>query len=79
MKEEKKIYKQVFSIRKGGENGEKYFITLGKMVISTRLHDTEEEAVKELENINIESVAKMLVGVMLACENMISNKLNSVK
>lgn len=79
MKEETKIYKQIFSVRKGGENGEKYFITLGNMVMSTRLHETEEEAVKELQEINIESIAKMLVAVMSACEEMINNKLKSVK
>lgn len=79
MKEEEKIYKQIFSIRKGGENGEKYFITLGNMVMSTRLHETEEDAIRELQEINIESVAKMLVAVMSACEEMINNRLKSVK
>lgn len=79
MKEEEMIYKRIFSVRKGGENGEKYFITLGNMVMSTRLHETKEEAIEELQEINIESVAKMLVAVMTACEEMICNKLKSVK
>ena len=78
MKEKTKIYKQLFTVRKGGENGEKCFITLGNMVM-TKLHDTEEEAIKELEEINIESVAKMLVAVMSACEEMIKSNVKSVK
>ena len=78
MKEKTKIYKQLFTVRKGGENGEKCFITLGNMVM-TKLHDTEEEAIKELEKINIESVAKMLVAVMSACEEMIKSNVKSVK
>ena len=79
MKEKEKIYKQIFTVRKGGDNGEKYFITLGNMVMSTRLHETEEEAIEELQEINIESVAKMLVAVMSACEEMINNSLKSIK
>lgn len=77
MENKEKIYKQIFVIRKGGENGEKRFITLGKVMMSKKLHDTEEEAVKELENLNLESVAKMLVAVMNACEEMIKDKLNN--
>lgn len=79
MKNKEKIYKHIFAIRKGGENGEKRFITLGKVMMSNRLHDTEEEAIKELENLNLESVTKMLVAVMNACEEMIKNKLNNEK
>lgn len=77
MKSKEKIYKQIFTIRKGGENGEKKFITLGNIVMSNKLHDTEEEAIKELENITLESVSKMLIAVMNACDEMIKNKLNN--
>lgn len=77
MENKEKIYKQIFVIRKGGENGEKRFITLGNVMMSKKLHDTEEEAVKELENLTLESVAKMLVAVMNASEEMIKNKLNN--
>lgn len=62
--EDNKVYKNLFTIRKGGENGEKRFITLGNILMSTKLHDTEEEAIKELEAINLESIAKMLVAVL---------------
>ena len=79
MNKEIKIYKQIFTLRKGGENGEKFFITIGNMIISNKLHDTEEEAYKELEEFNIESLAKMLVAVMSACEEMIKNTLKAVK
>ena len=75
MNEEKKIYKQVFTLRKGGENGEKYFFTIGNMVLSSKLHDTEKEAIEELENINLESIAKMLVAVMTACSELINENL----
>lgn len=74
MKEETKIYKQIFTLRKGGENGEKFFYTIGNMVLSSKLHDTAEEATEELENINLESIAKMLIAAMNACEELISGK-----
>lgn len=77
MNEETKIYKNVFTVRKGGENGEKVFITLGNMLMSSKLHDTEEEAVRELENLTLESIAKMLVAVMNACDEMINNTLKN--
>lgn len=77
MKSKEKIYKQIFAIRKGGENGEKRFITLGDVMMSSKLHDTEEEAVKELENLTLESVSKMLIAVINACNEMIKNKLNN--
>lgn len=77
MKEETKIYKNVFTIRKGGENGEKFFVTLGNMLMSKKLHDTEEEAIKELENLNLESIAKMLIAVINACNEMINNALKN--
>lgn len=77
MKNEEKVYKQIFAVRKGGENGEKRFITLGNVMMSSKLHDTEEEAVEELENLTLESVTKMLIAIMNACEEMINNKLKS--
>jgi hypothetical protein len=77
MKSKEKIYKQIFAIRKGGENGEKRFITLGNVMMSSKLHDSEEEAVKELENLTLESVSKMLIAVINACDEMIKNKLNN--
>lgn len=77
--EEVKTYKQIFAIRKGGENGEKRFITLGNVAISTKLYDTEEEAVEDLEKLNLESVARMLVAIMNTCENMIDDKLKELK
>lgn len=77
MKEEKKIYKQLFTVRKGGENGEKYFITVGNMVLSSKLHNTEDEAVKELEELSLESISRMLVAVMCACDEMIKEKIKN--
>lgn len=77
MNKETKIYKQLFTVRKGGENGEQYFITIGNMVLSSKLHDTEEEAVKELEELSLESVARMLVAVMCACDELIKEKIKN--
>lgn len=77
MNEEKKIYKQVFTLRKGGENGEKYFFTIGNMLLSSKLHDSEKEAIEELENINLESIAKMLIAIMAACSEMINEKIKN--
>lgn len=79
MKEEKKIYKRLFTVRKGGENGEKYFITVGNMVLSSKLHDTEDEAIKELEELSLESVSKMLIAVMNACDEMIKEKIKNTE
>lgn len=79
MKEEKKIYKEIFTLRKGGENGEKYFFTIGNMVLSSKLHNTEEEAVKELENINLESIARMIVAIMSGCNELINEKFKNTE
>lgn len=79
MKEEAKIYKQIFTLRKGGENGEKYFYTIGNVVLSSKLHDTEREAIEELENINLESIARMLVAVMATCNGMINEKIKNTE
>ena len=79
MKEETKIYKQIFTLRKGGENGEKFFITIGNMVLNSKLHNTEEEAIEELEELNLESVARMLIAVMNACNEVIDEKLKNIK
>ncbi len=77
MENKENIYKQIFTVRKGGENGEKRFITLGNVVMSSKLHDTEEEAIKELENLTLESVAKMVIAVLNTCYEMIKNELNN--
>lgn len=79
MKKETKIYKQIFTLRKGGENGEKYFFTIGNMALSSKLHDTEKEAIKELENINLESIARMLVAVMETCNELINTRIKYIK
>lgn len=79
MESKEKTYKRIFTIRKGGENGEKRFITLGNVLMSSQLHDTEEEAIKELENLTLESVSKMIIAVMSTCEGMIKNELNNKK
>lgn len=77
MENKEKTYKQIFTVRKGGENGEKRFITLGNVMMSSKLHDSEEEAIKELENLTLESVSKMLIAVINACNEIIKNKLNN--
>lgn len=77
MNEETKIYKAIFTLRKGGENGEKFFITIGNMVLSSKLHDTEQEAFEELENINLDSIARMLIAVMSACNEMVNEKIKN--
>ena len=49
------------------------------MVLSSKLHDTEKEAVKELENINLESIARMLVAIMCACDELIKEKIKNTE
>ncbi len=41
------------------------------------MHDTEDEAVKELEELSLESVSRMLVAVMCACDEMIKEKIKN--
>ena len=77
MENKEKTYKDIFTVRKGGENGEKRFITLGGVMMSSKLHDSEEEAFKELENLTLESVSKMIIAVVKACDQMIKNELNN--
>lgn len=77
MKKETKIYKQIFTLRKGGENGEKFFYTIGNILLSSKLHNTEQEAFEELENINLDSIARMLVAVMSACNEMVNEKIKN--
>lgn len=79
MNEETKIYKQIFTLRKGGENGEKCFYTIGNMALSSKLHDTEEEATKELEELSLESISKMLIAVMNACSEIINEKIKNTE
>lgn len=71
MKEEARSYKQIFRVRKGGENGEKFFITVADVVLSSKFHDTEEDAVEELEHLNLETVTKLTIAVLNICERMI--------
>lgn len=66
-------------LRKGGENGEKFFFTIGNMLLSSKLHNTEEEAVKELENINLESIARMLVAILETCNELINTRIKYIK
>ena len=79
MNKETKIYKQIFTLRKGGENGEKYFYTIGNLILSSKLHDTEQEATEELEKINLESIARMLVAIMSACSEMINERIKNTE
>lgn len=68
-----KIVEKVFTLRKGGENGNEYFITLGDVLISKKLHKTEEEAWEELSNIDIETLTKVIIAVVNATEKIIKN------
>ena len=49
------------------------------MVLSSKLHDSEEEAFEELEKINLESIARMLVAVMNACGELIEGKIKNTE
>lgn len=71
------IVEKVFTLRKGGENGNEFFITLGNVLISKELHKTEEEAWEELSSIDLETLTKVIIAIANATEAMIKNYNNN--
>ena len=57
-------YKSLFVLRKGRINeNEVWYATVGKMLVSDGAFGTKEELIKNLENITLDRVCKILIGV----------------
>lgn len=68
-------YRGVFMLRKAGENGEKWFATMGNVMISNQLYENKEECINALENLTLESVSRMMVAILNGCIEMINDKM----
>jgi len=65
MKEENytEQYKGIIMLRKGqADNEEIWFATIGNQLVSDGAYKTKEELVKNLENLSLERVCKMISG-----------------
>ena len=56
-------YKGIIILRKGRANDEDiWFATVGKQPVSNGVYKTKEELIKSLENLNLETVCKIVLG-----------------
>ena len=67
MKEENytEQYKGIIMLRKGREEDEDvWFATVGNHLVSDGAYKTKEELIDSLENLNLETVCKIILGVV---------------
>lgn len=65
MKEENytEQYKGIISLRKGKVKDEDvWFATVGKQLVSDGVYKTKKELIESLENINLETICKIIAG-----------------
>lgn len=65
MKEENytEQYKGIIMLRKGKEKDEDvWFATVGKQLVSDGVYKTKEELINSLENLNLETICKIIAG-----------------
>lgn len=65
MKEENytEQYKGIIMLRKGRtEDEDVWFATVGKQLVSDGVYKTKEELINSLENLNLETICKIIVG-----------------
>lgn len=78
MKEENytEQYKGIIMLRKGlTDDEEVWFATVGKQLVSDGTYKTKEELIESLENLNLETVCKIVLG---AFERAISFKVEKI-
>ena len=58
-------YKGIIMLRKGRTNDEDvWFATVGTQLVSDGVYKTKEELIKSLENLNLETVCKIILGAV---------------
>ena len=58
------MYRGIIMLRKGQANDEDvWFATVGKQLVSDGTYKTKEEPIESLENLNLETVCKIILGV----------------
>lgn len=58
-------YRGIIMLRKGKEKDEDvWFATVGNQLVSDGVYKTKEELTKSLENLNLETVCKIILGVV---------------
>jgi hypothetical protein len=65
MKEENytEQYKGIISLRKGkSEDEDIWFATVGKQLVSDGVYKSKDELINSLENLNLETICKMIAG-----------------
>ena len=56
-------YRGIIMLRKGRENDEDiWFATVGNQLVSDGAYKTKEELINSLENLNLETVCKIILG-----------------
>lgn len=69
-------YKGIIMLRKGQtDDGDVWFATVGKQMVSDGAYKTKEELIESLENLNLETVCKIILG---AFERAISFKIEKI-
>ena len=67
MKEENytEQYRGLIMLRKGRtDDGDVWFATVGNQLVSDGMYKTKEELTESLENLNLETVCKIILGVV---------------
>ena len=58
-------YRGIIMLRKGKEKDEDvWFATVGNQLVSDGAYKTEEELIESLENLNLETVCKIILGAV---------------
>ena len=69
-------YKGIIMLRKARmEDEDVWFATVGKQLISDGVYETKEELIRSLENLNLETICKMIAG---AFERAIEFKIDKI-
>ena len=58
-------YRGIIMLRKGREKDEDiWFATVGRQIVSDGVYKTKEELIESLENLNLETVCKIIAGAV---------------
>ena len=58
-------YRGIIMLRKGRtEDGDIWFATVGRQLVSDGIYKTKEELIESLENLNLETICKIISGAI---------------